>query len=171
MRDFKETVSANILALRLAAGMTQAELAEKLNYTDKAVSKWEHGEAMPDIGTLAEICRLFGVTMDALVNEPLDDFDRKRKEEEAAERAREEKQRKWTRIIITAMSVCLVWLIAVFVFITWHVAGGGDANAWLAYVYAVPVSAIVMLVLVSIWFRRPLIFESLLTLSAIMLIR
>lgn len=153
MNNIKETVSANILALRLASGMTQAELAEKLNYSDKAVSKWEHGEALPDIGTLAEICKLFGITMDSLVYEPLSDFDKKKEEEEATSRAAEEKQRLRTRVVITLMSCALVWLVAVFAFIVLHFPGSAD-RAWLSFVYAVPVSAIVMLVLVSVWFKR-----------------
>ena len=51
----KETIAANIAALRQSAGMTQAEFAGKLNYTDKAVSKWERAESVPDVFVLAEI--------------------------------------------------------------------------------------------------------------------
>ena len=47
--------------------MTQLDLAEKLHYSDKAVSKWERGESVPEIGTLTAIADLFGVTLDYLV--------------------------------------------------------------------------------------------------------
>lgn len=161
MNNIKETVSGNILALRQAAGMTQAELAEKLNYSDKAVSKWEHGEALPDIGTLAEICRLFGITMDALVYKPLSDIDIKKEEDAAAERIAEEKQRKRTRVVITLMSFVLVWFVAVFSFVIWQFLDKSDEYAWLAFIYAVPVTSIVSLVLVSVWFGRPCRFISL----------
>ncbi len=160
MNNIKETVAGNILALRQAAGMTQAELAEKLNYSDKAISKWEHGEALPDIGTLAEICSIFGITMDSLVYEPLSDFDKKREEEAAITRASEKKQRIRTRIVITLMSLVLVWFIAVITFIVWQFFEHSAHNAWLSFVYAVPVSAIVSLVLVSVWFGRSLRFVS-----------
>ena len=160
MKNIKETVSGNILALRQAAGLTQAELAEKLNYSDKAVSKWEHGEALPDIGTLAEICDIFGITMDSLINEPLSDFDKKREEDAATERAFEEKQRLRTRVVITLMSFVLVWFIAVVAFVGWQFFDHSAHNAWLTFVYAVPVSFIVALVLVSVWFGRTLRFVS-----------
>ena len=57
----------NIAAFRKQSGMTQAELADKLNYSDKAVSKWERGESMPDVLTLVQLAELFGVRMNDLV--------------------------------------------------------------------------------------------------------
>ncbi|MCR5693707.1 MAG: helix-turn-helix domain-containing protein [Clostridia bacterium] len=158
MNNIKETVSANILTLRQASGMTQAELAEKLNYSDKAVSKWEHGEALPDIGTLAEICKLFGITMDSLVYEPISDIDREKEEDATAARAAGEKQRLRTRVVITLMSVMLVWLIAVFGFVVLHFFQA--PYSWMTFVYAVPASATVLLVLVSVWFGRTIRFAS-----------
>ena len=67
MEDLKHIIAKNICDLRTAKGMTQLELAEKLNYSDKAVSKWERGESVPDITVLKEIADLFDVTLDYLV--------------------------------------------------------------------------------------------------------
>jgi len=61
-----KNITASIAALRNASGMTQAELAEKLNYSDKAVSKWERGESLPDITVIKQFADLFGVTVDSL---------------------------------------------------------------------------------------------------------
>ena len=47
--------------------LTQIELAEKINYSDKAVSKWERGESIPDVSVLLELSKLFGVSIDFLV--------------------------------------------------------------------------------------------------------
>ena len=69
MKDLKPIIAKNITSLRQAAQMTQSELAERLNYSDKAVSKWERGESVPDITVLKEIADLFGVTVDALICE------------------------------------------------------------------------------------------------------
>ena len=63
----KENFSHNLACYRRRAGLTQLELAEKLNYSDKSVSKWERGESLPDIAVLKEIADLFGVTLDYLV--------------------------------------------------------------------------------------------------------
>ena len=125
MEGTKNTVAKNIVRLRQASGMTQAELAAKLNYSDKAVSKWERGESMPDVAVLSKIADLFQVSLDWLV----------RGEVMSAEPAVKERSR-INRVMITVMSVILVWLVAALVFI-----------------YAVPASLIVWLVFNSIWFR------------------
>ena len=65
-RKLRMQIGVNIAAHRKRAGMTQACLAEKLNYSDKAVSKWERGESMPDVTTLVQLADLFGVSLDDL---------------------------------------------------------------------------------------------------------
>ena len=60
----REIIAENIVTLRKNAGLTQAELAERLNYSDKAISKWERAEAVPDVLVLAQLAELFGVTVD-----------------------------------------------------------------------------------------------------------
>ncbi|MBO7525268.1 MAG: helix-turn-helix transcriptional regulator, partial [Clostridia bacterium] len=69
MKDIKEVFAENLLQLRKSAGFTQSDLAEKLNYSDKAVSKWERAEAVPDVSVLIAIAFLFGVSVDFLVKE------------------------------------------------------------------------------------------------------
>ena len=66
----KLQIGANIAAYRKRAGMTQAGLAEKLNYSDKAISKWERGESVPDVLTLAQLADQFGVTVNDLLVDP-----------------------------------------------------------------------------------------------------
>ena len=63
MKDIKSIVSANLSALRKQKGITQAELAEKLNYSDKAISRWEKGDTLPDLNVLGEICEFYGITV------------------------------------------------------------------------------------------------------------
>ena len=67
MQDWKFIIAKNITALRQNRKMTQAELAEKLNYSDKAVSKWERGESVPDVLVLKSIADMFGVSLDYLL--------------------------------------------------------------------------------------------------------
>ena len=68
--DIKENLSQNLIKFRKASGLTQIELAEKLNYSDKAVSKWERGESIPDLSVLKNIADLYGVTIDTLISPP-----------------------------------------------------------------------------------------------------
>ena len=59
MKDLKLVIAKNIAKLRVDSNMTQNELAQKLNYSDKAVSKWERGESLPDISVLVQIAEIF----------------------------------------------------------------------------------------------------------------
>ena len=123
--------------------MTQIDLAERLHYSDKAVSKWERGESIPDVGVLKEIADLFGVTVDYLLTE-----------EHTAPREDVPAGRQHRRAVVTLLSVALVWLIATVVFVILGMVLPGLRGEWLAFVYAVPVSAIVLLVFNSLWGRR-----------------
>lgn len=63
----RKTIGSLISALRRAAGMTQRDLAEKLNVSDKAVSRWERDESAPDLTLLPLIADLFDITVDELL--------------------------------------------------------------------------------------------------------
>ena len=64
--ETKDIIAENITGLRKKSGMTQAELANRLDFTDKAVSKWERGLSLPDAPTLKELADLFGVDVNYL---------------------------------------------------------------------------------------------------------
>ena len=64
MDDLKTVVGKNLASLRKQAKLTQIELAEKFNYSDKAVSKWEQGATLPDLETLKQLSDFYGVTID-----------------------------------------------------------------------------------------------------------
>ena len=146
MQNVKEIVAKNIVSLRQKSGLTQLELAEKLNYSDKAVSKWEHGDSMPDVAVLIEIANILNVTLDDLVSQEDTDKGPKFKDYVAP--------LKYNRGIITAASVVLVWLVAVVGFVLASLLIKNSENSWLGFIYAVPVSAIVWIVLNSIWFNK-----------------
>lgn len=154
MEDIRKIVAANIAALRKNAGYTQLTLAEKLQYSDKAVSKWESGASMPDAGVLLAIASLFGVTVDYLLQEDHTEAD----VPSAVSSGKKHKHR-----IIALLSVALVWLIAtaVFVFLTFSPVQG---PLWLSFVWAVPVSFVVAIVFNSVWgiHRRNYLYISLL---------
>ena len=162
MEITKSIVAKNIGRLRQASGMTQAELAAKLNYSDKAVSKWERGESLPDVAVLAQIADLFQVSLDWLV----------RGEVMSAEPAVKERSH-LNRVLVTVMSVVLVWLVAALVFMVIHLITGGNVVNALVFIYAVPASLIVWLVFNAIWFKpkRNFIIISLLVWSLLVTIQ
>lgn len=145
MNDIKAIIAKNITDLRLAKGLTQLELAEQLHYSDKAVSKWERGESVPEIATLKAIADLFGVTLDHLVNEY--------SPEEKRESAPDRKRRFQNRSLVTAMCAVLVWFVALLTFVVLDLLPIEVEIHWLAFVYAVPVTLLLWLVFNSVWFN------------------
>ena len=141
MKDIRQNIGKNIVRLRNAAHMTQAEFAEQLNYTDKAVSKWERGESVPDIVILKKIADQFSVTVDYLLEE--------HRPEEAVKTSEEIANKKRNHLIITLMAIVIVWFLAVFVFFLGTSVSG--KNLWQSFLVAVPVSSVVELVFNSIW--------------------
>lgn len=150
--DIRDNISKNIIFLRTKAGMTQADFARQMNYSDKAISKWERNESIPDITVLARIAEYFGVSIDALVNTRLGED----VETEPVDVRKEQKKRK-NHAMITAMSACLVWVIAILGF-AFGLPFTVKFPLWLLFVYALPVTAIVCLVLTCVWFGRKLKF-------------
>ena len=146
MKDVKPIIAKNITALRQANKMTQIELAEKLNYSDKAVSKWERGESVPDIGVLKAIADLFGVTVDYLLRE--DTVSMPAPVEEAPTKS------KRNPTVVTLLSMLLVWILATFCYVIINMVVPAHPVRWLPFLCALPVSAIVWLVFNSIWFNR-----------------
>lgn len=145
MKDIKTQIAVNIAELRKANGLTQFELAEKLNYSDKSVSKWERAESLPDIVTFVEMANLFGVSVDALIYGDAQD----RGEFDFGSR---DKERQKKRIVITTLSLLLVCFVAVSCFVALSIFLPEMTGAWLSFLSAVPVSCIVLLVFNTVWF-------------------
>ena len=150
MKDIKTIVAKNISELRQANQMTQLELAEKLNYSDKTISKWERGESSPDIAVLLEIAELFGVTLDYLVKaehtEQPSDENRSATESQPPEP-------RYNRRAIAYISESLGWIVAILAFIITTLILQDLKFQFLYFVYALPVVLIVKLVFNSIWFN------------------
>ncbi len=135
------TIGKNITRLRKLSGMTQSELAEQLNYSDKSVSKWEQGNGIPDIHILVRLAELFGVPLDDLVRE------------HAQEKVMPRRTRFLRRLRVLILSAGLCWLAAVVCFVLVRFVFS-DTHGWLSFLYAVPASAIVVLVFSCIWRYR-----------------
>lgn len=162
MQDLKFIIAKNIQKLRQEKGMTQLELAEKLNYSDKTVSKWERGESLPDIVVLKTIADLFQVTLDYLVEE----------EHDGKPVTKEMMDKNYRRncYIITGTSIFIVALMATLIYVILAMIFPGTSYPWLCYAYAIPAALIVWLVFNSIWFnpRKNFMIVSLLVWSLLL---
>lgn len=132
----KLQIGNNIAAYRKEKGWTQAGLAMRINYSDKAVSKWERGESIPDVLTMMLLAEQFGVTVNDLLAS----------NEEAPAPVPEKRADK--QVILRLCSV-LVWFIALLVFVV--LASMKVPFSWVPFVYAIPVYAIVQLSIRSAW--------------------
>ena len=137
MEDLKFITAANIISLRTKAGMTQAQLAELLNYSDKSVSKWERAEAVPDAYVLKHMSEIFGVSVDYLLSS-----------HNAWEPISQKQTRRYRSEIIVLISMVGIWTLAFFIFIIGWILGH---LFWMVFIYAIPISLITLLVFNSVW--------------------
>lgn len=148
----KYRIGGNIAAYRKNAGLTQAGLAEKLNYSDKAVSKWERGESIPDVLTLMQLAEKFDIAVGDLLADPNELPGNPGKLEKAMTQVSEKAlKRKANKNVILGLSSTLVWFIALLIFIIMSSFDILERYSWLAFFYAIPANAIVLLSLRSAW--------------------
>lgn len=147
----KFQLGANIVMYRKRSGLTQAKLAESLNYSDKAVSKWERGESMPDVLTLVQLAELFEITVDDLIRDPNEIPQNSGGPIEQAMEAAVEKtlKRKANKKVILALCSLLVWFVALLVYVV--VSSMDIPKSWVTFFYAIPADAIVQLSMRSAW--------------------
>lgn len=138
LENLNEIFSGNITKLRIAHNLTQFELGAKINYSDKAVSRWERGEAIPDAKVLVQLSEIFGVTVDDLL----------KNEEAASAKILTDKQQRDNRFLISAISCIGVWTLALIVFIVLYMC---KITYWTVFSYALPVSLIVAVIFSAVW--------------------
>ena len=140
MENINRNIGKNISKLRKNSHLTQAELAEKLNYSDKSISKWENGESLPGIEVLQTIAEFFDVSLDELVRENSDIIESKKASKKIAARK---------RLIVTLLAISLVWAIATISYVCIRMAT--NLHPWIIFIWSVPASFIVALVFNSVW--------------------
>ena len=141
-------IAKNLIYYRKAVGMTQAEVAAKINYSDKSVSKWESGNGVPDIYILIQLASLFNVTVNDLIGD-----------NEPEVHTENEKKRNNLQILIMLLSSGIVWLVATFLFVTGNLVSR-DKPWELAFLFALPVNAVLLIVLSAVWKYKLLNFLS-----------
>ena len=142
MEDYKKIIGNNISELRKINKLTQSELAEKLNYSDKAISRWERGDTMPSIEVLCQICDLFNVDLRYLVSKE----DIKEKQKFSSKKLISNK------VTIALLAISLVWLIATCIYV--YSGLSTQSGLWIIFLWAVPASAILGDVFNVIWGER-----------------
>lgn len=152
IEKLKLQIGDNIAMYRKRAGLTQAGLAEKLNYSDKAVSKWERGESVPDVLTLSQLAEQFDITVNDLLADPNALPGNPTSLEAAMTKVSEKTlKRKANKNIILMLSSLLVWFVALFFYVVLSSFEQTDPYSTILFPYAIPITAIVLLSLRSAW--------------------
>ena len=136
-----KAVAETIATLRASRKMTQLELGEALNYSDKAISKWERAEAVPDAYVLSDLAALFDVSVDWILTKHEKDEEPPRRSDHVAH----------VRRAITMLSFFGVWTFATLIFVTLAIVGIFE---WQVFIYTIPISLIVLIVFNGLWGGR-----------------
>ena len=148
----KNQIGTNIALYRKCSGLTQAGLAEKLNYSDKAVSKWERGESVPDVLTLMQLAEQFDITVNDLLSDPNELPGNPTSLEAAMSKVSEKTlKRKANKSIILKLSSLLVWFVALFFYVILSSFELTDSYSYILFPFAIPANAIVLLSLRCAW--------------------
>lgn len=149
MDDIKDIVAENLTNLRKANKITQLELAEKLNYSDKAISKWERGESLPDVVTLKQLADMYGVSVDYILNEQT---------EETVAKYRIPFPELNNKVIITILACLSIWTLAAILYINAYIQF--DRHLWIIWIWSLPVISIILIIFASIWGKKSHIIAS-----------
>ncbi|MBQ9790262.1 MAG: helix-turn-helix transcriptional regulator, partial [Clostridia bacterium] len=136
MKNIREIVSNNITSLRKQMGLTQVGLAKKLNFSDKAVSRWEKGEVIPDVETIENLAKVFEVPITYMF-------------EEHDEKTNPQAKIAPPEIAVSLLAVCITWCIATILFVYMQVIY--EYSFWQIFVWAVPASSLVVMYFNKKW--------------------
>lgn len=140
MEDIKGNIKENLIRLRKENKLTQQDLAKQLNYSDKAISRWEQGESMPDISVLLEICELFNVEFDWLIH---------KHEVEEKITLKSKKQTLSIKIAIACLIVVSCFSVATLLFVYNLILE--LKSAWNLFLWAIPSSSIALMIICKKW--------------------
>lgn len=144
-KDISERIANNLIHLRKISKLTQMEFAEKINYSDKAVSKWENGESLPSVEVLEKICDFYGITLNDIVGEDDILVDKKRTQKMST-----------SKICIILLCCLSVWLVATIIYVYAKLLF--NESLWMSFVWAVPVTCVIGIIFNSLWGRQRNVF-------------
>lgn len=132
MKDIKNIIADNLISLRKQHKLTQNELAEKLNYSDNTISRWEKAEITPSIETLVQISEVYDVSLESLLKENVI--------KEVTETSHAIKMKKLSTILL---GVSVVWFFAIIAF--FYMETFFNYNGWTLFIWSIPLSCLVLL--------------------------
>ena len=145
MDNINEVIAKNLMTLRKQHKMTQLELAQKLNFSDKSISKWEKGESLPSIEILVQLAQIYGVTLDYFTHT----------NENSKEFVKNDPKR-YNKLIISLLAISVVWILATGVYV--YSQALFNINVWTVFIWAFPISFLLSIIFNAIWGKRKYMF-------------
>ncbi|MGM9873927.1 MAG: helix-turn-helix domain-containing protein [Bacilli bacterium] len=145
MNELRKIIGDNLANLRKNKKITQLELAERFGYSDKAISKWENGDMLPDVETLYQLCNFYGISLDYLCDE--NNINKK-----PLSVSLNKKLSLFNRICITALVASFVWILATIIFVYLLILS--NINYWQIFVWAIPLTTLIILFMNRIYFKN-----------------
>ncbi len=139
MEELNKIIGNNLLCLRKKFNYKQSEVAEKLNYSDKTISKWETGEVVPSVENLVELCKLYNVSLDEITSK---DFQSKKLDNFT-------KNSSTNKLIISLLAISAVWILATVIFVYANLIS--NSVIWQVFVWAVPASMVLSIIFNTLW--------------------
>ena len=158
MEDINKIIGNNLLRLRKDKKLTQLELAEQFNYSDKSISKWENGESLPSVEVLYNLANFYGTTLDGLTSENPTETSNQPKVKKKKEPKQHTPRMFPVKPIITLLAVCAVWILATILFVMLKIMV--EINYPMCFMWAWCASFIVLTVFISIWGSNKLLFPT-----------
>ncbi len=149
MRELNEIVGSNLQELRKSRHLTQQELAEQIGYSDKSISKWELGKAIPTVDVLIDFGSFFGVSLDYLVTE--------REPTEVQKTMNQSLKARSNQFILIALMVCFVFAVAGAIYIT-NVINHREPDLWISFVWAIPATFLLASLMCHHFWKRNISF-------------
>lgn len=146
LSELKLIAASNLINLRTRAGLTQAELGTKLNYSDKNISKWERGESIPDAFVLTQLAELYGVKVDYILT-PHDSVDAP---QGMPVEIPEEDMPKYSAEIIIAIALLSIMTAALTAFVILWLCG---IMEWRVFLIGASLSLLTYLVLDCVFYK------------------
>ena len=157
--DFRRLIADNLIYYRKRAGMTQAEVAAHINYSDKSVSKWERGDGCPDVYVMTLLAELYNVNINMLTSPRSEQDETEALVPDEIQTEPEVPRRSATSSpFLTLLSVGGVWLVATIIFSILNMTHFASSRTYLAFIYAITASFVVIEVFAACC-RRPAILH------------
>lgn len=148
--EYKDIIAGNLTYFRKKCGLSQLELARKLNYSNKNISKWENGETTPSVFVLKSIADLYGITVDDLLKQPTEN-DKQNYDEYAKAKSRRRLMRNYAYLFMANAALYTIMCIAILVLGLCQVQ---TFNKWLLLLYATPLTCTSVFVFIRCIYKR-----------------